>query len=273
MLSCRLAAAEIRPVFNIRLNAVVQLKLYRVRGHTHAVIFFSRRSCNIRIDRFIRELRRLLSGTRGVSPARSALLPEEPATCGISFALLPAKQVIQVFVHSFARVNLILNPVQTGISRAAKHKRVSRRVGKRTSIRRAFRNATTGIRMEAERGYTRRGRRHHALRNGTQTLCRGWWSNFARALIAFGVFDDAADVITALVQTGRHICRQNRLVPFFARTCGGAYRNRYRRTSVFGIKVMMLTEAVSHVMHDFIFVNHNFVGFLVMVLKRVAASF
>lgn len=54
---CSVAALqqrEIRRIFNIRLNAVVQLKLYRVRGHTHAVIFFATQR-NIRIDRFIRE--------------------------------------------------------------------------------------------------------------------------------------------------------------------------------------------------------------------------
>ncbi len=95
---------------------------------------------------------------------------------------------------------------------------------------------------------------------------------FAEGVDGFGVFDDAADVVQRLFrQAGIFVAREQ---------VGAVLRQRHVAVHTgtviaehrFWHKGRGLTEAVSHVMHD-IFVNLNFVGFLVMVLKRVATSF
>ncbi len=82
------SGAKFKSVFNIRLNAVVRLKLYRVRGRTHAVIFFATQR-NIRPIASSREHAACFQEL-AVEVQRVQRFFQKSHTCGISFTLLPA---------------------------------------------------------------------------------------------------------------------------------------------------------------------------------------
>ena len=117
------------------LDAVVQLKLYRMRSHTHAVIFFATQ-CDVRINCFVSE---------------HATGFQELAV-QIQFVQCFFQRAYRFLSMASPGWILFLIPSRPAISRAAKHRYgLAAGSGKRTSIRRAFGEETTGIRIDAER--------------------------------------------------------------------------------------------------------------------------
>ncbi len=99
-------------------------------GHTHAVIFFATQS-DVRINCFSVNTPPAFRNSRSRSSSFSAL-PESLQPVGSLSLLLAAGH--KVFVHGFARMDLVLDTIKTGISRAAKHRYgLAAGSGKRTS--------------------------------------------------------------------------------------------------------------------------------------------
>lgn len=142
--------ALLRRVVQLQLlDAVVQLKLYRMRSHTHAVIFFATQS-DVRIDRFIREH---ATGFQELAVQIQLVQCFFQRACNLwDLFRFFRRQVIQVLSMASPGWILFLMPSRPAISRAAKHRYgLAAGSGKRTSIRRAFGEETTGIRIDAER--------------------------------------------------------------------------------------------------------------------------
>ncbi|CCJ90552.1 Glutamine synthetase (glnA) gene and ORF1 [Cronobacter turicensis 564] len=171
------------------------------------------------------------------------------------------RQVVQVFIHRFARVDLVLDAVKTGHQQGSEAQvRVSRRVREAhfdtTRFRRRH-DRDTDRRRAVTRGVSQHHRRFVAR---DQTLVRVG-GRVRQGVNRFSVFDYAADVVQRLLrETGVFVAREQVGAVFGQRHVAvhtGAVIAEHR----FRHKGRGFAEAVRDVMHD-IFVDLNFVRFL-----------
>ncbi len=135
--------------FTAKSDAVVQFEFNRVRSHAYAVVFFNTQG-DVSIDSVVGEhaaSRQELT----VSVQRVQCFFQRACNLWDLFRFF-RRQVVQVLSIASPGWILFLIPSRPAISSAAKHRYgLAAGSGKRTSIRRAFGEVTTGIRMEAER--------------------------------------------------------------------------------------------------------------------------
>ncbi|CCK16618.1 Glutamine synthetase (glnA) gene and ORF1 [Cronobacter universalis NCTC 9529] len=171
------------------------------------------------------------------------------------------RQVIQVFVHRFARVDLVLDAVETGHQQGSEAQvRVSRRVREAhfdtTRFRRRNHRDT-----DRRRAVTRRVSQHHrrfVARNQTLVRVGG---RVRQGVNGFRVFDYAADVVQRLLRQTRVFIAREQVGAVLGQGHVAVHTGAVIAEHRFRHEGCGFAEAVRDVMHD-IFVDLNFVRFL-----------
>ena len=156
------------------LQAVIHFKFQRMRCHTDtADIFFF--EGDVAVDPVFAE--HTAAQEEFVSALRAASASSKKRKRLAPMHLLP-RQVVQVFIGRVARMDFVLNTVQTGHQQSGKCQVwVGGRIRKRASIRRALLLFTDGMRMEAER-FLAEYANGSALQSAARGVCRSWWTDW-----------------------------------------------------------------------------------------------